>query len=268
MIKAKWLQELHNNTNKCLIMGDFNAAFQIKGSRRINRVGKHLLTILEDGYLSCIDDNSTTFERGENEEKLDWILASEPLISLVSNVEIHSRLWINTGHNPLTFEVKLEADIIPPSPRAIFDYKKANWAHYRITLDRLLRTSEKEVEELTSHITSCIVEAANTAIPKAGRNIQSWRINVATKSLVKEKHSLYRKWKVNKSKKRTKTNFSHEINYKGQVAKTEEGKTDLFASYYEKKVFEKSPDTNRFHLSINKRIQQKTESRPILVKIN
>ena len=102
--------ELYQMNNNCIIMGDLNAALLQMGSRKTNARGKQLQELINEGFLSCVDDDSTTFEKNDYEQKLDWILASQPLLSFISNVETHPTLGMLTGHKPLTFVIRIGAD--------------------------------------------------------------------------------------------------------------------------------------------------------------
>jgi len=46
------------------------------GSRKTNGKGRQLQELFKEGFIECVDDNSTIFEKNDYEEKLDWILAS------------------------------------------------------------------------------------------------------------------------------------------------------------------------------------------------
>ena len=62
-IKSEWLQDLYNVNRNCIIVGDLNAALQSKGSNKTNMLGRKLLNILNDGFLSCIEDKIATYEK-------------------------------------------------------------------------------------------------------------------------------------------------------------------------------------------------------------
>ena len=96
------------------------------GSRKTNKKGKQLEDIINEGFLIGIDDNSTTFERNQYEEKLDWILASQPLFSFISEYEFQPALGVSSGHKPSIFNLSIEAESKPLSPRASLNFKAAN----------------------------------------------------------------------------------------------------------------------------------------------
>jgi hypothetical protein len=60
-------------------MEDLNAALQQMGSKKTNSQGRQLKDLLDEGYLQCIENDITTYESDDYEEKIDWILASRPL---------------------------------------------------------------------------------------------------------------------------------------------------------------------------------------------
>ncbi|CAF1306598.1 unnamed protein product, partial [Adineta ricciae] len=77
------------------------------------------------------------------EEKIDWILASQPLFSFISNVETHPTLGLLSGHKPLTFDISIGTEVNAASPRISLNFKRANWRKYRNTLDEKLKTWNK-----------------------------------------------------------------------------------------------------------------------------
>ena len=113
------------------------------GSRKTNNKGKQLQDILEESYLYCIEDNSPTYERNDYEEKPDWILASQPLLSLISNVETHPIIGSSSGHKPLTFDIAIGLEHKPTPPRISFNFKAADWNKYRKTLNEQLQLWNK-----------------------------------------------------------------------------------------------------------------------------
>ena len=121
-----------------MIVGDLNATLHQMGSKKTNARGRQLHELLNEGFIECIDDDSTTFEKNDYEEKLDWILASQPLRSFISNVEIHPLISTLNGHIPLTFDIPIGAEPKPTSPRISLNFKAAKWSHYRSKLDQQL----------------------------------------------------------------------------------------------------------------------------------
>ncbi|CAM2701211.1 unnamed protein product [Rotaria socialis] len=98
--------------------------------------------VLDDGFLQCIDNDLTTYARNNYEEKIDWILASQPTILFIDNVETETPLGLKEDHKPLTFNLNMTADNKPSSPRLSFNFKSANWQLYRKTLNELLTGSK------------------------------------------------------------------------------------------------------------------------------
>lgn len=195
--------KLYKLNNNCMIVGDLNAALQHMGSRKTNAKGRQLQELLEEGYLYCIEDNSSTYERNGYEEKIDWILASQPLLSLISNVETHPTIGPTSGHKPLTFEVSIGLEHKPTSPRISFNFKAANWIKFRITLNEQLQlwnhsptiNTTPKIEEYNMFITNSLLEATHASIPKLKQATSSYTISEATRSLINLKHHHYRRWK-------------------------------------------------------------------------
>lgn len=201
-ITPEVFRDLHQMNNDCIVMGDLNAALEEMGSRKTNKKGKQLEDIFNEGYLIGIDDNSTTFERNHYEEKLDWILASQPLFSFISDYEVQPSLGISSGHKPITFSMSIEAETKPLSPRSSFNFKAANWSKFRSHLDKHLKcwnnaqpSNTVDVEEYTSFITNCLTKATNESIPMNTHRIATFTVSEATRRLIQLKHQTYRRWK-------------------------------------------------------------------------
>ncbi|CAF2749993.1 unnamed protein product [Rotaria sp. Silwood2] len=171
------------------------------GSRKSNARGRQLQEVINEGYINCIDDDSTTFEKNDYEEKLDWILASQPLHSLISNVETHPTIGTLGGHKPLTLDIPIGTEPKPASPRLSLNFKVANWPKFRNKLNEQLMlwnknrsiNSESDVEEYTSFITNSITAATQEAIPTSKHLNTNIKLSEATKHLIQLKHDTYRK---------------------------------------------------------------------------
>jgi exonuclease III len=116
-------EQIFNLNNDCIILGDLNASLQTMGSRKTNSKGHQLQQILDEGYLQCIDNNLTTYIRNNYEEKIDWILASQPTISFIDNLETQAPFGVKEDHKPLTFNLNMSADLKPLSPRLSFNFR-------------------------------------------------------------------------------------------------------------------------------------------------
>lgn len=183
-------------------MGDLNAALKQMGSRKTNTKGRQLQDIINEGYFSCIDDDNTTFERNSYEEKIDWILASQPLLSFISNYEVQPTLGLSSGHKPVTFNLPTEAECKPNSPRLSYNFKTVDWNKFRIKLDEQLKGWNKDkpsnkstIEEYTSFITNSLTRATKEAIRTITHQNTTYKISEATKKLIQLKHQTYRRWK-------------------------------------------------------------------------
>ncbi|CAF1418063.1 unnamed protein product [Adineta ricciae] len=194
--------ELYGINNDCIIVGDLNAALLQMGSRRTNAKGKQLQELINEGLLNCVDDAITTFEKNEYEEKIDWILASQPLFSFISNVETHPTLGLLSGHKPLTFDISIGTEVNAASPRISLNFKRANWRKYRNTLDEKLKTWNKpgptlpgDIDDYAEFVTNCITTASNVAIPTTSMPNTNFKVSEASQRLIKNKHQAYRRWK-------------------------------------------------------------------------
>ncbi|CAF3306674.1 unnamed protein product [Rotaria sp. Silwood2] len=198
-------RELYNMNNNCMILDDLNAALNQMGSRKTNARGRQLQELLNEGYMNCIDDDSTTFERNDYEEKIDWILASQPLMSFISNFETHSPFTMFSGHKSITFDISIGAEPKPMSPRLSLNFQAANWSKFRNKSDENLMiwnndrflNSTSDIEEYSSFITDSITAATQESIPPSKQINTSYAISKTTKHLVKMKHIAYKRWKKN-----------------------------------------------------------------------
>ncbi|CAF3026369.1 unnamed protein product, partial [Rotaria sp. Silwood2] len=175
------------------------------GSKKTNAKGRQLQELLNEGFLNCIEDDSPTYERNNYEEKIDWILANQPLISYITNVETHPPFGSLSGHKPLTFEITLGAEPKPTSPRISYNFQEVKWAKFRQKVDehlmlwnntRLLNTTA-DIEEYKSFITDSITLATQQTIPTSKQINSRYAPSEATKRLIKFKHQAYRRWKKN-----------------------------------------------------------------------
>ncbi|CAF3317383.1 unnamed protein product [Rotaria socialis] len=173
------------------------------GSRRTNVKGRQLQQVLDEGYLQCIDNDLTTYARNNYEEKIDWILASQPTILFIDNVETEAPLGLKEDHKPLTFNLNMAADNKPSSPRLSFNFKSANWQLYRKTLNELLSnidrtktiTTVEEIESYATTLTECISSSTKLSIPPTKDRLTNFPISTTTKNLIDRKHRAYRRWR-------------------------------------------------------------------------
>ncbi|CAF3602013.1 unnamed protein product [Rotaria sp. Silwood1] len=173
------------------------------GSRKTNARGRQLQELFKEGFIECVNDDSTTFEKNDYEEKLDWILASQPLLSFISNVETHPTRGTQSGHKPLTFDIPIGVEPKPPSPRLSLNFKAANWPKFRSKLNEQLMlwnnnrliNSALDIQEYASFITNSITSATQEAIPTSKQLNANIKPSEATKHLIQLKHKTYRKWK-------------------------------------------------------------------------
>lgn len=265
--------ELYQMNNDCIIMGDLNATLIQMGSKKTNTKGRQLLELINEGLLHCIDDDSTTYEKDDYEEKLDWILASQPIHSFISNVETHPSFGAASGHKPLTFQLPVEAQSKPPSPRTSYNFKAADWNKYRKTLDQQLKhwnttatpNTADDIETYCEFVTRCITAATLQSIPKTSQSNTNYIVSETTKRLIKQKHQAYRLWK-----KTTHTTDKQQY-YKAKVLLANAIRNDkkhnfnkLMSSLCQRKMYSDAVwhTVRKFH---NKRIKQ---SYPNIMKYN
>jgi hypothetical protein len=103
-------EQIFDLNNNCIILGDLNASLQCMGSKKTNAKGHQLQQVLDECYLQCIDNDLTTYVRNSYEEKIDWILATQPTFSFINNVETQAPFGLKEDHKPLTFNLNMTAD--------------------------------------------------------------------------------------------------------------------------------------------------------------
>ncbi|CAF1446819.1 unnamed protein product, partial [Rotaria sordida] len=164
-------EQIYDLNNDCLILGDLNASLQ------------------------CMGNNY--------EEKIDWILASQPTITFINNVETQAPFGLKEDHKPLTFNLNMSAELKPQSPRISFNFRLANWQLYRNKLNDLLSkidqkksiTTVEQIESYVSTVTECIAIATKKAIPLTNEILKNFQISKTTKKLIECKHRAFRKWR-------------------------------------------------------------------------
>lgn len=262
-INPEAFHDLYQANNDCIMMGDLNAALQQMGSRKTNTKGKQLQDIINEGYLNCVDDNSTTFERSSYEEKLDWILASQPLFSFITDFETHPTLGTSSGHKPITFNLTVEAEAKPLSPRLSFNFKTANWSKFRTKLDEQLQrwnnvqsSTLVNIEEYTTFITNSLCTATSEAIRTNTQRNTTYTVSEATKRLIQMKHSAYRRWKKTNEQEDKQRYYSYKVLLTNSLRNDRKNHIkQLMSSLCQKRMYSDAVwlTVRKFH---NKRIKQ------------
>ena len=272
-INGNVFQTIYNLNNNCMIIGDLNAAIEEMGSRKTTLRGRQLQRVLEEGYIYAIEDVYTTYERNDHEEKLDWILASQPLLSLISNVDTHPVIGTTCGHKPLTFNISIGVEPKPTSPRTTYNFKEANWIKFRKSLNDQLKVwnnsspinCSANIEEYSTFITKCLTTATNEAIPTSPQVISSYTNSAATKQLIELKHKTYRRWKKNGDETEKHQYYRYKILLTNSLLNDRKNHyKKVMESLCQKKMYSESVwlTIRKFH---NKRIKQ---SFPRIMKYN
>ena len=272
-IQLNVFQELYKLNNNCIIVGDLNATSYQMGSKKTNARGRQLQDLVNEGFINCIEDDSTTYEKNDYEEKLDWILASQPLLSFITNVETHPTFGTLSGHKPLTFEISIGVEPKPPSPRISLNFKAAKWTKFRNILDEQLKLwdhtrilySTSDIEDYTAFITNSITSATQEAIPTSKQMNTSYTPSEATKHLIKLKHQAYRRWKKSGEYTEKQQYYNTKILLTNSLRNDRKHNFNkLMSSLCQKKMYSESVwlTVRKFH---NKRIKQ---TYPHIMKYN
>ncbi|CAF4806210.1 unnamed protein product, partial [Rotaria sp. Silwood2] len=120
------------------------------------------------------------------------ILASQPLHSLISNVEAHPTIGTLSGHQPLTFDNPIGTEPKSASPRLSINFKAANWSKFRTKLNKQLMIWNKnrrinaaaDIEEYSSFITNSITGATQEVIPRSKQLNTNIKLIETTKHLI------------------------------------------------------------------------------------
>ena len=263
-MNSKIFHSLLQMNNNCLIVGDLNAALYQKGSRKTNSKGKQLQDLLNEGIFNCVDDVMSTYERNDYEEKIDWILANQPLFSFITNVETHPPMGLLSGHKPITFELSIGAEQKPKSPRTSFNFKAANWTKYRIKLNQCLNkwngnnsiNTNLDIERYNDFLTECLTSATLEAVPISETIIKRYSPSEATRRLIATKHQAYRKWKKNNDENDKKDYYRAKILLSNSIRNDKRNNLQkLMSSLCQKKMYSASVwfTVRKFH---NKRVKQ------------
>ncbi|CAM4782784.1 unnamed protein product [Rotaria magnacalcarata] len=109
----------------------------------------------------------------KQQPKQSSVTTSQPLYSLISNVETHPTIGKISGHKPLAFNMPIGIESKPASPQLSLNFNTANWSKFRNKFNEQLMlwnkhrhiTTSSDIEEYTTFITNSITTAIQKAIP-------------------------------------------------------------------------------------------------------
>lgn len=217
-ISKKALDKIINLHPRHLILGDLNAKHVELGCRTTNTSGRILDEWIIENQIEIIGGKTPTFEKGNYNEKLDWVLSDTQTAIMTNNYKVHPQLGeTSSGHYPLTLELTINTDEREmESARKQFVFTKANWKQYKTELNqRLKQRPVKEVDTIddlidyNSFITQCINEATENSIPTPERFKREQQIKPSTVTLrlIKQKHQIYRQLMKDKRNSQVKAEF-------------------------------------------------------------
>ncbi|CAF4878159.1 unnamed protein product, partial [Rotaria magnacalcarata] len=151
----------------------------------INKIEKTIAEVAniisdDDTNIDSISDSDSDDDikvlnnnKVKQQPKQSSVTTSQPLYSLISNVETHPTIGKISGHKPLAFNMPIGIESKPASPRLSLNFNTANWSKFRNKFNEQLMlwnkhrhiTTSSDIEEYTTFITNNITTAIQEAIP-------------------------------------------------------------------------------------------------------
>lgn len=208
------LEEIEGqNSSNVVWCGDFNGHNVLWGSDRTDINGQVIEELLDEKYLVCLNDGSSTridVNTGK-ESVLDLTLVSNSIAS-VCDWLVYQEGTVGSDHYPIWCKINISASLVTENTGGRWILEKANWEKFLEKSDRYLSqvSDGMDIETLDSILKQGIVSAALESIPKSkGRTkkrvIPWWDDNC--KEAVRNRNKAF------KLVKRT-HNFQHMIQYK------------------------------------------------------
>lgn len=182
------LQKLSRHRSKFLIVGDLNSKHRTWNNIQSNSNGKILFDDCSSGYYTIQYPNSPTcFHSINNPSTIDLVLTD--LGSFTSQLVTHADF--DSDHLPVTFSISQETILNPIS--AVFNYHRANWEQYKEFIeDRLDRntilSNQLDIDIALENLTSTILEARNSFVPKTMKKLDSFTIDDDLQLLIRLKN--------------------------------------------------------------------------------
>lgn len=217
-LSKKALDKIINIHHRHIILGDFNAKHVDLGCQTTNKSGRILDEWILGNQLEIIGGSLPTFEKGNYQEKLDWVVGDTETALIANDYTVHPQLGeTQSSHSPVTLELTIKPDERQAEcARKQYVFTKANWKLYTLALNqRLKQRPAKEVDSpndlinYNTFITKCINEATDLAIPTPNKCKRQRQIKPSTSTirLIKEKHRLYRKMKKDENNSLIRADF-------------------------------------------------------------
>jgi Reverse transcriptase (RNA-dependent DNA polymerase)/Endonuclease-reverse transcriptase len=188
--------QLTSSRSSFFICGDFNARHSSWNCSRANQAGKALF---ECGGPFAVQYPPThtriPLGRSQNPSTLDIILTN----GLHDVENICTRTALSSDHLPVIFEVVTDVRREVPS-HFVFDYKNANWTHFRQCLDSRLNLDfsldrierESDVDSMIQDFTEAILEARSLSVPLVRPNRHSLTLTPELKFIISRKNAIRR----------------------------------------------------------------------------
>ena len=157
--------------SKTILAGDFNGHSPQCGYKYVNNTGKVIEEITESTNLTVLQDaqtEPTLLHRAHNTlSRPDLTIASGDLLNKTSISVLDD---VGSDHKPILTQIS-SGHRKECVRKTRWNFKKANWEAFRRTLDEKLseQTTETSVEEINQALTTAILDAASTNIPRGCR---------------------------------------------------------------------------------------------------
>lgn len=161
------------NSNKTIILGDFNAKSIIWGNSQADTRGKVIEDILDSSDVVILNDGSPTHFSYHGHTAIDITLCS-PDISLISKWQTFDNTC-GSDHYIISCELNLT------SPQEVirtvkWNFKRANWDTFIKNSEIYISEYEKlegDTDTLCTNLTAAIIKAAEESIPKSNPSSKS-----------------------------------------------------------------------------------------------
>lgn len=148
--------------NSKLILGDFNAHHHQWGSLTCDSRGKQIANLLLPSDLCLLNDGSATRvdDRTGHPSCIDLSLSSPAILPNITWGTFDDTM----GSDHLPICISYSCDFASPPPPIKFNFKKADWGAFSRIAN--FDISGGDINDKVTHIQTCILHAAEVAIPK------------------------------------------------------------------------------------------------------
>lgn len=187
------LEKMFGRNKEHIIGGDFNAHHTSWGAAANNQSGISIydFQLMHGMCVYTPDEHTRVPHNGQNGSTIDFFMSNSAV--LLDSIRVNRGL--------ISDHVAVEASLhlcIETHKSNRFDYKKANWATFKVVSHQLLRhcmspTTNLETETIIDKITNAIHEAKEKAVPLISVSDFPNEVSPATLKQIAEKNRLQRR---------------------------------------------------------------------------